>query len=221
MVPAEAHDGAADTVHRTTWNGVASRSLDFAVALALLLTMAPALVFLAIAIWLQDGGPPIFAHRRIGRDGRKFSCLKFRTMAVDADERLRQLLASDPVAAAEWRSDHKLRADPRVTYIGAFLRKSSLDELPQIANVLVGQMSLVGPRPIVDSEVARYGRYFSYYCSIRPGITGLWQVSGRNDVSYRRRVALDTLYARSKSFKLDLSILGRTIPAVFSGAGSS
>jgi lipopolysaccharide/colanic/teichoic acid biosynthesis glycosyltransferase len=142
-------------------------------------------------------------------------------MVVDSEKRLEELLRSDPSAAFEWHMHQKLRNDPRITPLGAFLRKTSLDELPQLINVLVGHMSLVGPRPIVVAEAPRYGRYFKFYCAVRPGITGLWQVSGRNDVSYRRRVAIDTLYVRSRSIFVDLAILTRTLPAVLSARGCS
>jgi lipopolysaccharide/colanic/teichoic acid biosynthesis glycosyltransferase len=141
-------------------------------------------------------------------------------MVVDADARLLHLLENNPEALAEWQRDQKLRNDPRITPLGAFLRRSSLDELPQLINVLFGHMSLVGPRPIVDAEVIRYGRYFHFYCAVRPGITGLWQVSGRNNTSYRRRVAIDTVYSRSKSLGGDLAIIGRTFPAVLMSKGS-
>jgi exopolysaccharide production protein ExoY len=199
----------------------AGRALDVSIALIILLVTLPILAILCLAIWAHDRGSPIFAHRRIGRGGQAFPCLKLRTMVVDSDRRLRELLESDPAAAFEWHVSQKLRNDPRITPLGAFLRKSSLDELPQLVNVLLGHMSLVGPRPIVEAEVGRYGRYFKFYCAVRPGITGLWQVSGRNDVSYRRRVALDTVYARSHSLFMDLSILTRTVPAVLSSKGCS
>jgi exopolysaccharide production protein ExoY len=141
-------------------------------------------------------------------------------MVIDADARLKDLLERDPQARAEWEADHKLRNDPRITRIGHFLRKSSLDELPQFFNVLMGEMSLVGPRPIVADEIVKYGRYFANYCRVRPGITGLWQISGRNDVSYRRRVAMDIAYVRSKSLALDMSILLLTVPRVVARRGS-
>lgn len=140
-------------------------------------------------------------------------------MVVDAEQRLADLLARDPVARSEWEADHKLRVDPRVTRLGDFLRKSSLDELPQLLNVLRGEMSMVGPRPVVSAEVSRYGRYFNDYCSVRPGITGLWQVMGRNDVSYKRRVALDVAYVRSQSISLYIKVLILTLPAVLSRSG--
>lgn len=178
------------------------------------------MLLVAVAVYVQDGGPILFAHRRIGCNGRAFYCLKFRSMAVDAERRLADLLASDPAARAEWALDHKLRRDPRVTRLGAFLRKSSLDELPQLLNVLRGDMSLVGPRPIVEAEVAKYGHRFRDYCAVKPGITGLWQISGRNDTSYRTRVALDSLYARRRNVGLDAYILACTLPAVLTKRGS-
>ncbi|ARS26162.1 sugar transferase [Sphingomonas sp. KC8] len=196
------------------------RVVDMMVAIAVLLAVLPVLALLCCATWLQDGANPIFVHRRIGLGGRSFPCLKIRTMVRDADARLRHLLETDPAAAAEWTRDQKLRCDPRITPFGAFLRKSSLDELPQLLNVIAGHMSLVGPRPIVQGEVARYGRYFRHYCLVRPGITGLWQVSGRNDTSYRRRVAIDTVYSRSKTVLGDLAIIGRTVPALMLSRGS-
>ena len=193
--------------------------VDFAVAFLALVFIAPLMLLVAAAVFLQDGGPVIFAHRRLGRNGESFKCLKFRSMAIDAEARLQALLREDPEARAEWAKDHKLRNDPRVTKLGQFLRRSSLDELPQLFNVLRGEMSLVGPRPIVDAEVVKYGRRFRHYCSVKPGITGLWQVSGRNDVSYRQRVAMDCVYARSKTLTLDLYVLVMTIPAVLSRKG--
>jgi len=196
------------------------RSVDLMLACLALLFFSPLMVLVAISVWAQDRGPVFYAHGRVGRDGRVFKCLKFRSMLVDSDARLQRLLAESPEARAEWDRDHKLRNDPRITALGSFLRRSSLDELPQLFNVLVGEMSLVGPRPIVASEVKRYGRRFGHYCSVRPGITGLWQVSGRNDVSYRRRVAIDTCYAQNQSLVLDLRILLATVPSVLMRKGS-
>jgi exopolysaccharide production protein ExoY len=196
------------------------RALDIFIALIALLFVLPLMGIIALAIFLQDGGPVLFAHRRIGRGGKPFFCYKFRSMAVDAEARLAELLARDASAREEWTRDHKLRDDPRVTPLGVFLRRSSLDELPQLFNVLQGTMSLVGPRPIVDAEIVRYGKRFRHYCAVKPGITGLWQVSGRNDVSYRTRVALDCLYAKSQSPRLYLWIMVVTIPAVLSRKGS-
>jgi lipopolysaccharide/colanic/teichoic acid biosynthesis glycosyltransferase len=188
-------------------------------AILMLLFLLPVMVMIAVAVRLQDGGPAIFAHSRIGRDGRTFRCYKFRSMRADAEARLAEVLASDPQARAEWARDHKLRSDPRITPLGDLLRRSSLDELPQLFNVLKGDMSLVGPRPIVEAERVRYGRRFRHYCAVKPGITGLWQVSGRNDVSYRTRVAMDACYARRKCFALDLYILLATVPSVLGARG--
>lgn len=196
------------------------RPVDIAIALLALVVLAPLLAAVALAVGLSSAGPVLFAHRRLGRGGRTFACLKFRTMVMDADARLHLLLANDPVARAQWQKDHKLRHDPRITCIGAFLRKSSLDELPQLFNVLAGSMSLVGPRPIVAGEVARYGNRFADYCKVRPGITGLWQVSGRSNTSYRQRVAMDVLYVRQRSLRLNGMIIAKTIPAVMLQRGS-
>ena len=189
-------------------------------AIISLIFFAPLMCLIAVAVYVQDGGPIIFAHRRIGQNGRTFYCFKFRSMAVDAEERLTALLEEDPEARAEWEQDHKLRRDPRITRLGAFLRKTSLDELPQLFNVLRGDMCLVGPRPIVEAEVVKYGRRFDDYCAVKPGITGLWQVSGRNDTSYRTRVALDCVYARNRTLMLDAYILVCTLPAVLARRGS-
>jgi len=190
------------------------------VALLALVFLAPVMLAVGLAVFLQDGGPVVFAHRRIGRGGRYFHCLKFRSMAVDAEQRLAEILANDPSDRAEWEEHHKLRSDPRVTRLGAFLRRTSLDELPQLFNVLRGDMSLVGPRPIVDAEVAKYGRRFASYCAVKPGITGLWQVSGRTDTSYRARVAMDCIYARRRGLLMDAMIILATAPAVLLRRGS-
>ncbi len=196
------------------------RAIEIALCLVILAFFAPLMVVAAIVVKLNDGGPILFAHRRIGQGGRSFGCLKFRSMAVDAEAQLHAHLARDPGARAEWERDHKLTNDPRITAVGQFLRRSSMDELPQLFNVLRGEMSLVGPRPIVQAEAARYGRYFADYCRVRPGITGLWQVSGRSDLRYRRRVALDVVYARSRCLGLDLKILLATAPVVLGRRGA-
>ena len=193
--------------------------LHAALALLIIVFFLPVMAMVAAAVALQDGGPVIFAHKRLGRNGKPFLCYKFRSMRVDAEARLAELLAADPAAAEEWARDHKLRRDPRVTPLGDFLRRSSLDELPQFFNVLRGEMNLVGPRPIVEAERIKYGRRFQHYCAVKPGITGLWQISGRNDVSYRTRVALDSCYARRKSLGLDLYILVMTLPSVLRARG--
>jgi lipopolysaccharide/colanic/teichoic acid biosynthesis glycosyltransferase len=194
--------------------------LDLALAIPLLVLLSPILAMIALAVWINDGGPAFYGQMRIGRHGRSFRCWKFRSMVTDSDAVLAKVLEQSADARAEWARDHKLRIDPRITWVGRFLRSSSLDELPQLWNVLRGEMSMVGPRPIVVAEVGRYGARFHDYCSCRPGITGLWQVSGRNDLSYRRRVAIDAVYARTAWVGLDIAILVRTIPAVLLRRGS-
>ena len=196
------------------------RVLDVLIASAILVFIAPLMLVIAALIRFQDGGPALFRQSRVGYGGETFKCLKFRTMVIDAEARLNALLARDPEALREWKADHKLRKDPRITALGAFLRKSSLDELPQLFNVLKGEMSLVGPRPIVPAEIPRYGRWFSHYCTVKPGVTGLWQVNGRNDVSYQRRVALDVLYARTYGVRRYIQIMAATVPAVLLRSGS-
>ena len=194
-------------------------TFDQIAAIMLLVLLAPLLLVLATLI-RADGGPAFYRHRRIGAGGRIFDCIKFRSMVVDAEGTLRRLLAADPAAAAEWAETQKLRDDPRITRIGRFLRASSLDELPQLFNVLRGEMSLVGPRPIVRAEVARYGRDIEHYYAAKPGLTGLWQVSGRSDMSYTRRVQLDVWYVRNWSLWHDIAILFKTVPAVFLQRGA-
>lgn len=195
------------------------RVFDVVGALLIILAIAPVAAAIMIALCLE-GGPLFFGHVRVGRSGRRFSCWKFRTMVPDADRRLADLLARDGEARAEWARDFKLRNDPRITALGRWLRATSLDELPQLFNVLRGEMSLVGPRPIVDAELARYGDDLAAYLRCTPGLTGLWQVSGRNDVSYQDRVLLDRRYAEAQSFWLDLVILARTPLAVLRRAGA-
>lgn len=197
-----------------------TRILDIVVALVLLIFLAPLMLTVAAAILVFDRGPIIFAHRRLGRDGRSFACLKFRTMVPDSDRKLAQLLSRDADARREWSRDFKLRRDPRITLLGSMLRQSSLDELPQLFNVLRGDMSIVGPRPIVEEEIELYGRFFRHYSKVKPGITGLRQLSDRSGISYRRRVAMDVCYARRKSIGLDLKILAMTVPAVLIGRGN-
>ena len=195
------------------------RALDIVGSVVLGLLFLPLIV--AVAILLRcEGGPVIFCHRRVGRDGKYFDCLKFRSMVPDADRVLRDLLERQPELKAEWLQDHKLRVDPRVTPVGRFLRRTSLDELPQLWNVIRGDMSLVGPRPVVREELMRYGRCAAMYLSARPGITGLWQVTGRNDTNYCRRVALDVYYVRRHNFFMDLYILLKTTQVVIGGGGA-
>ena len=210
---------SADAVPRDSWwLGRGKPVFDRIGAALLLLLLAP----LIGALWLivrRDGGPGFFGHQRVGRHGRLFRCWKIRSMVPDADARLTRHLAENPAAAAEWARDFKLTDDPRITRLGAFLRRSSLDELPQLWNVLMGQMSLVGPRPVTPAEYASYGRSQRYYSRLRPGLTGLWQVSGRNATGYRARVALDVGYYWRASAMLDLRILLATAGVVLRRTG--
>jgi exopolysaccharide production protein ExoY len=196
------------------------RVLDIVLASCGIILFAPLLITCFLLTIASSRGPALFRHKRIGFGGKSFGCLKFRTMVPDASERLRQHLASDPSAAAEWAASHKLRNDPRVTAVGAVLRKTSLDELPQLFNVLRGDMSLVGPRPVTEEELAKYGPSAGAYLSCRPGISGLWQVSGRSTTSYEKRVACDTFYARNWSLFLDAKILIVTIPSLLFSDGA-
>ena len=193
---------------------------DWCLTLIGTICISPVFAIIALWIYFDSPGPVIFKHRRVGKDGKEFDCYKFRSMCVDADQRLKELLEKNPKARKEWEKDFKLKEDPRITKSGAFLRKTSLDELPQIFNVLKGEMSLVGPRPIIQAEVPRYGKYISDYYMVRPGITGLWQTSGRNDVDYTERVQMDTWYVRNWNVWFDIVLLWRTFKAVLAGKGA-
>ncbi len=195
------------------------RGFDVVVGLLLIFLLLPLLGALALMV-KSDGGPAIYGHTRVGRNGKKFRCLKFRSMVVNSDEVLKALLESDPAARAEWEREFKLKHDVRVTRIGRFLRRSSLDELPQLWNVVRGEMSLVGPRPIVAQELERYGQYSQYYLIATPGITGLWQVSGRCETDYATRVQLDVKYVKNWSLHSDIGILFRTFFVVVRGSGA-
>jgi exopolysaccharide production protein ExoY len=212
---------------RRTWRSgdgslqrACKRLLDLLLACGGLAVFGPAMFFTALLIW-QGGGPAFYRQERIGINGRPFRCLKFRTMVVDSEERLAEHLAANEDAAREWRETHKLRNDPRVTRIGRFLRKSSIDELPQLFNVLRGDMSIVGPRPIVEAEVEKYGEHFAAYASVPPGITGLWQICGRSDTAYAERVRLDVMYVENWTLLGDVMIIFRTIPAVLKARGAT
>lgn len=198
----------------------AKRAFDLIAASAILAFALPAMFFIAVILFSTDRGPVLFSHERIGRNGRRFRCLKFRSMVVNSQEALRHHLELFPQARAEWEATQKLRDDPRITPVGRFLRVTSLDELPQLFNVIRGDMSLVGPRPIVQEEVVRYADEIEHYAAVRPGITGLWQVSGRSDVDYDQRVKLDSRYVREWSFFGDLVILLKTVKVVALRAGS-
>lgn len=198
---------------------IVKRVFDVVVGLALIVLLLPTLVVIALIV-KRDGGPALYGHTRVGRNGRKFRCLKFRSMVVNSEEVLKQLLATDPEARAEWEREFKLKNDVRVTRIGRFLRRTSLDELPQLWNVVRGEMSLVGPRPIIDQELERYGANSKYYLMATPGITGLWQVSGRSETDYATRVSLDVTYVQNWSLHRDIEILFKTFVVVIRGTGA-
>ena len=203
--------GAAVASEQRPLGGPLKRGIDLLGAAASLLVFMPIALMIALLILLTMGRPVLFAHPRVGFQRKLFNCHKFRSMVHDPDGVLQRYLADNPEAAREWSETQKLRNDPRVTFVGRMLRKSSLDELPQLINVLRGEMSCVGPRPVVADELARYGAKAPLYLSTRPGMTGLWQVSGRTSVDYPRRVALDETYVRSWSLWLDLKIVVSTI----------
>ncbi|TWI22600.1 sugar transferase [Mesorhizobium tianshanense] len=200
--------------HRQPLGGWAKRLLDLLVASTALILASPILVLIPLLIKATTGGPVLFVHRRIGFNGKVFDCYKFRTMVPNAEDVLQRHLSRDLQAAQEWAANQKLKCDPRILFFGKMLRKSSLDELPQLFNVLRGDMSCVGPRPVVADELQRYGAAAHEYLKTRPGLTGLWQISGRNMTEYSHRVLLDTQYVQTWSLLRDFSILMRTIPAM-------
>ena len=198
----------------------AKRTFDFAFSATLILLVGPIWIVVAALVLLSSPGKILFSHTRAGRKGKQFRAFKFRTMVSNSDEVLKRYLAANPLAYQEWLETRKLKRDPRMTPVGAFLRRYSIDELPQLFNVLRGEMSIVGPRPIVEDEVHRYGATFELYKSVSPGLTGLWQVSGRNNTSYPQRVAFDEYYVRNWSVWMDLYILSRTLKAVVGSEGA-
>ena len=202
------------------WARRVKRALDLLCTVAGGLLISPLLIAITILIKLDSPGPAFYGHRRLGAGGKHFRCWKFRTMHTNAEQLLDRFLQSHPNLRAEWEQNFKLRDDPRVTRIGRFLRKTSLDELPQLWNVLRGEMSLVGPRPIVDAEITKYGTVYEMYRRIRPGISGFWQVSGRSDTDYAERVRLDAYYVNNWSVWLDIVILVRTVRSVMLGRGA-
>lgn len=196
------------------------RAMDLVLAIPVLVLVSPLLMAIFVLLKIFDPGPALFTQQRIGRDGRSFVVYKFRTMRVDAAERLEHLLANDPTAAAEWAKYQKLRNDPRVTLLGRFLRKSSLDELPQLLNILRGEMSVIGPRPVTAGEMQRYGADMPFYTAVRPGVLGLWQVRGRNKLTYPQRIAYDVEYVKTWSVWQDVKIMLEAIPVVLMGKGA-
>ena len=223
MTPPTAEHVTSSAIHTSgagAVGGGVKRAFDVVVAAVALLGLAPLMILVAIAIKLTMGGPVIFAHRRVGHNGAVFNCLKFRTMVRDSEEFLLRYLSTHPEAAHEWATTRKLRDDPRITALGSILRRSSLDELPQFFNVLRGEMSCVGPRPVVPDELKLYGAGSAEYLRARPGVTGEWQVNGRSDTSYAERVALDCKYVREWSLRNDIIILLKTIPVAIASKGS-
>jgi exopolysaccharide production protein ExoY len=203
------------------FGGALKRCLDVVIAVFALAFLAPILMAIAVAVKIEDGGRVFFIQPRVGLGGVEFPFVKFRSMVPNAAALLQQLIESDPAAAAEWREKQKLERDPRVTMIGRFLRRTSLDELPQFLNVLLGDMSVVGPRPMLRDQVEAYGSVFERYCTARPGITGLWQVSGRSGTTFRRRSALDEVYLRSRwSPGRDLVLIVKTFGVVLGQRGA-
>lgn len=201
-------------------NRVIKRAFDLLFTICGGLCILPFLLVIAVMVAVDNKGNVIFAHRRIGRDGKEFKCYKFQTMIPNAQEALEKYLAENPEARKEWEESFKLTDDPRVTKLGSILRKTSLDEMPQLWNVIKGDMSLVGPRPIVAKEIERYGEYFREYAMVPPGITGMWQASGRSDTTYEERVEMDTWYVRNWSVWIDLMYLFKTVKIVFTGKGA-
>ena len=199
---------------------VVKRCVDVGLVLLAAPIVLPLIVAVSWAVALSSPGPLYYSHRRIRKSGEFFSMWKFRTMCRNSAEVLEEHLASHPEARMEWNQTHKLKNDPRITRVGSFLRRYSIDELPQLWNVLTGEMSLVGPRPIVAAEVEKYGDYFGYYCKVKPGLTGLWQVSGRSRLSYDERVALDCQYVKEWSLRRDTVILLKTFSTVLNQDGA-
>ena len=183
---------------------------DVVFALVALVLASPLFVLMTLLVKLSSAGPIFYVQERVGRNYRRFGCIKFRTMYSEADDLLLNLLDKSPELKIEFERDFKLRKDPRITPVGMFMRRSSLDELPQFINIIMGDMSLVGPRPIVEKEIPKYGDFMDTIVSVRPGLTGLWQVSGRNNLSYQRRVQLDFIYATNRSLLLDIRVILRT-----------
>jgi Undecaprenyl-phosphate galactose phosphotransferase WbaP len=210
------------TSHRLKmfWNLAIKRLMDLSIVGLVGLMIFPLLLVIALLIKLSSRGPVLYGHSRLGLDGKPFKALKFRSMVLDADKKLESLLASDPKLKKEWEVNQKLKVDPRVTKIGRILRRTSFDEFPQLLNILKGEMSLVGPRPVTEEEIEKYGENYRRIFSVKPGLTGLWQVSGRSDTDYTERVSYDTYYLQSWSVWLDLWILYRTPGAIFKGKGA-
>lgn len=214
VIPSEPNSGAA------RFRLAIKRLIDVTGAVLILIVFLPVLCIVTASVVATSGWPVFYSHRRLGLGGRSFSLYKFRSMRKNADQVLTAFLDSDAAARSEWEAFRKLKDDPRVTPLGAFLRRSSLDEFPQLWNVLKGEMSLVGPRPVTKSERSKYAEHWKTYCSMKPGISGLWQVNGRNDLTYAQRVEFDVEYVRSWSLTMDLRILAKTVAVVLRKEGS-
>lgn len=200
--------------------GMSKRVFDLILAAISITVLSPLLIILAITVRFSDGGPAMFGHTRVGFSGKPFKCWKFRSMAPNSEALLQQHLAANPEAAQEWKLNQKFQNDPRVTPLGYFIRKYSIDELPQLFNILTGDMSFVGPRPIQRSESEKYGRSLRHYLRSRPGLTGLWQISGRSDSTYKKRVVFDRYYVTHWSMLTDLVLIFKTVPVAITGSGS-
>lgn len=203
-----------------TQTDIFKRGFDIVVASIALVLLAPLILLFALLVRFQDGGRSFFAQSRYGLNGKTFRCYKLRSMSENADECLADILTKDADLRSEWQSTQKLKKDPRITPLGNLLRKSSIDELPQLWNVIKGDMSIVGPRPIVKNEIQKYGDSYRFYTAVRPGLTGLWQVEGRTDTTYQERVEMDVRYVQTRSFWKDVWIVVRTIPAVIASRGA-
>lgn len=208
-----------ETLDINKYQHPSKRIFDIVFSIFLLILLFPFFLFFYLIV-KSDGGNAFYGHERIGKNGKKFKCLKFRSMTSNSQELLQKILASDPTAREEWNTTYKLKNDPRITKIGHFLRKSSLDEMPQLINILKGEMSFVGPRPVTAAELSYYKDNVVYYLHVTPGLTGLWQVSGRNDVDYDTRVFLDKKYVQNWSFFQDLKILAKTVIVVLFRKGA-
>jgi Undecaprenyl-phosphate galactose phosphotransferase WbaP len=202
------------------WNLAIKRVLELFLVIAGGIVLLPFLVFIALAVKASSPGPVLYGHKRVGHNGKHFNAYKFRSMVKNADEKLKSLLDSEPRLKEEWDASHKLKDDPRITRIGRFLRRTSFDEFPQLINIIKGEMSLVGPRPVTDPEIEKYGEHAQRIFSVRPGLTGLWQISGRSDTDYAERVSYDLYYLQSWSVWLDLWIIYRTPGQIIRGRGA-
>ena len=210
------------SIHNLTFRGnlILKRLIDIIAIVLCLPLLLPVFIILTLLVKLTSRGPAFYAHKRVGKNGKEIKCWKFRSMCINSQEILEKILATDPVRRAEWEKDRKFQDDPRVTKFGKFLRRTSLDELPQLFNILAGDMSLVGPRPVTEPELIKYGKYKDYVLSVVPGLTGMWQVSGRSDTGYEERISYDTYYIQNWSIWLDIWILIKTVYVVLKGRGA-